>query len=44
MARETAYRLRAKPGAESFAFAWDRVLGRDGPNRRSHLKSAGGAR
>ncbi len=31
MARETAYRLRARPGAESFAAAWDRVLGRDGP-------------
>ncbi|HTN13315.1 MAG TPA: hypothetical protein VL094_00760 [Sphingomonadaceae bacterium] len=28
MARETAYRLRAKPGAESFAAAWDAVLGR----------------
>ncbi len=27
MARETAYRLRAKPGAESFAAAWDAVLG-----------------
>ena len=34
MARETAYRLRAKPGAESFAAAWDRVLGRDGPKRK----------
>ena len=31
MARETAYRLRARAGAESFAAAWDRVLGRDGP-------------
>jgi len=31
MARETAYRLRAKPGAESFAAAWDKALGRDGP-------------
>ncbi|WP_336978741.1 hypothetical protein [Altererythrobacter fulvus] len=28
MARETAYRLRMKPGAESFAAAWDKVLGR----------------
>ena len=28
MARETAYRLRAKPGAESFAAAWDKVTGR----------------
>lgn len=29
MARETAYRLRGKPGAESFAAAWDAVLGRN---------------
>lgn len=28
MSRETAYRLRAKPGGESFADAWDRVTGR----------------
>lgn len=28
MARETAYRLRRKPGAESFAAAWDAVTGR----------------
>jgi hypothetical protein len=28
MARETAYRLRRKPGAESFAAAWDAALGR----------------
>ena len=27
MARATAYRLRGKPGAESFAAAWDAVLG-----------------
>ena len=33
MARETAYRLRRKPGAESFAAAWDQVLGR-GPGKR----------
>lgn len=26
MARETAYRLRAKPGAESFSAAWDAAL------------------
>jgi hypothetical protein len=26
MSRESAYRLREKPGAESFAAAWDRVL------------------
>lgn len=25
--RESAYRLRAKPGAESFAAAWDAILG-----------------
>ncbi len=28
MARETAYRLRSREGAESFAAAWDGVLGR----------------
>jgi hypothetical protein len=28
MSRETAYRLRRKPGAASFAHAWDRALGR----------------
>lgn len=28
MARETAYRLRARPGAESFAAAWDVALGK----------------
>lgn len=26
MSRESAYRLREKPGADSFAAAWDRVL------------------
>ena len=34
MARETAYRLRAKPGAESFAAAWDAVLGKSNKGRR----------
>lgn len=34
MARETAYRLRAKPGAESFAAAWDAVLGKSNIGRR----------
>ena len=33
MARETVYRLRRKAGAESFAVAWDRALGRE-PGRR----------
>lgn len=28
MSRETAYRLRGKPGAASFAAAWDRAMGR----------------
>ena len=28
MARETAYRLRRREGAESFAAAWDAILGR----------------
>jgi hypothetical protein len=27
MARETAYRLRRRPGAESFAAAWDVIVG-----------------
>ena len=26
MARESAYRLRGRPGAESFAAAWDAIL------------------
>lgn len=34
MARESAYRLRAREGAESFAAAWDRVTGRDAGVRR----------
>jgi hypothetical protein len=34
MARETAYRLRRRLGAESFAAAWDAVLGRLAEARR----------
>lgn len=34
MARETAYRLRRRRGAESFAAAWDAVLGRPVEARR----------
>jgi len=34
MARETAYRLRRRAGAGSFAAAWDAVLGRSTPARR----------
>lgn len=34
MARETAYRLRRRRGAESFAAAWDAVLGRSAEVRR----------
>ncbi len=34
MARETAYRLRRKAGAESFAAAWDAVLGRGTGKRK----------
>lgn len=34
MARETAYRLRKLPGAESFTAAWNTVLGRVTPGRR----------
>ena len=41
MARETAYRLRARPGAESFALAWDVALGRAGPVRHPARKVTG---
>ena len=34
MARETAYRLRRRQGAESFAAAWDAIAGRGGLARR----------
>lgn len=35
LSRETAYRLRKRPGAGSFAAAWDKVLGREsGPARK----------
>jgi hypothetical protein len=34
MARESAYRLRARPDAESFAAAWDAVLGRQPGHRK----------
>lgn len=34
MARETAYRLRRRAGAQSFAAAWDAVMGRGVPVRR----------
>ena len=34
MARETAYRLRRRKGAESFAAAWDAALGRAAPAKR----------
>ena len=34
MARETAYRLRRKPGADSFAHAWDAVMARAQARRR----------
>ncbi|WP_114521492.1 hypothetical protein [Altererythrobacter sp. ZODW24] len=40
MARETAYRLRVKPGAESFAAAWDAALGfapRMSPHQSSNV-------
>lgn len=39
MARETAYRLRRRPAAESFAAAWDRVLaGANVPKRKVTLE------
>ena len=34
MSRETAYRLRRKPGAGSFAHAWDVAVGRVPPKRK----------
>jgi hypothetical protein len=34
MARETAYRLRRRRGAESFAAAWDAIVRRQAPPRR----------
>src|SRR5687768_2132249 len=34
MSRETAYRLRRKPGAGSFASAWDVAMGRVPPKRK----------
>ncbi|MEH6790566.1 hypothetical protein [Parasphingorhabdus sp.] len=34
MSRESAYRLRRKPGAEEFAAAWDAILGAPGTVRR----------
>ncbi len=33
MTRESAHRLRVRPGAESFAAAWDRVLAQPGAGR-----------
>lgn len=35
MTRESAYRLREKPGAESFAAAWDQVLAEPRRARKS---------
>jgi hypothetical protein len=35
MGRESAYRLREKPGAESFAAAWDKLLAAPGESRMS---------
>lgn len=34
MARETAYRLRARPDGQSFAAAWDAALGRESSGGR----------
>ncbi len=35
MGRESAYRLRGRPGAESFAASWDRLLAIAGESRMS---------
>lgn len=41
MRRETAYRLRARPGAESFCAAWDAALGRAASHPvESHIRRA----
>jgi hypothetical protein len=39
MSRESAYRLRRRPGAASFVAAWDAALGRE-----VHTKGRGGAK
>lgn len=44
MARETAYRLRRRAGAESFAAAWDRVAGRGDAGQRKVTHGALGLR
>lgn len=36
MSRESAYRLRRKPGAEEFTAAWDYILGSADPINRAH--------
>jgi len=41
MARETAYRLRERPGAESFAAAWDAALGAPWPATHRSRKVTG---
>lgn len=38
MSRESAYRLRRKPGAEEFAAAWDAILGPQGTPHASPAK------
>lgn len=38
MSRESAYRLRRKPGAEEFAAAWDAILGAPGTRTASPAK------
>jgi len=43
MARETAYRLRERPGAESFAAAWDVALGKAKAPRHPSRKVTGDA-
>lgn len=39
MTRESAYRLRARPGADSFAAAWERVLAPPGTGRCDAAKA-----
>lgn len=42
MGRESAYRLRKRPGAAGFAAAWDAALGRaDGAARGGSTKATG---
>jgi len=42
MGRESAYRLRKRPGAAGFAAAWDAALGKERESVRAHLAKSTG--